>query len=68
MLLGQVINNGRVFERNKVTELDTHRPQKVLNKMEIEELQPPEQSQAPVGGLQMREGVSVGASAGSEQQ
>ncbi|CAH0599963.1 unnamed protein product [Chrysodeixis includens] len=50
----KVINNGRVFERNKVTELDTHRAQKVLHKMDIEELAP-EQPLAPVAA-QMREG------------
>ncbi|CAB3221855.1 unnamed protein product [Arctia plantaginis] len=58
----KVINNGRVFERNKVSELDSVRPQssKVLNKMDIEEPNPQAPSQ-PVNALaRMREGAMKG--------
>ncbi|KAJ8704727.1 hypothetical protein PYW07_011915 [Mythimna separata] len=36
----KVINNGRVFERNKVTELDAAKPPRVLNKMGIDKPAP----------------------------
>uniref|UniRef100_A0A2A4JZ63 Uncharacterized protein n=1 Tax=Heliothis virescens TaxID=7102 RepID=A0A2A4JZ63_HELVI len=50
----KVVNNGRVFERNKVTELEPAAPHKVLHKMDIE---PPDQPLAPVAVAQMREGI-----------
>ncbi|XP_050558636.1 uncharacterized protein LOC118279613 isoform X3 [Spodoptera frugiperda] len=66
----KVINNGRVFERNKVTELE-QQAQKVLNKLDIEPPPTPAPPQPPaprhqpgprirgpeVGMAQMREGV-----------
>ncbi|XP_022816861.1 uncharacterized protein LOC111349842 [Spodoptera litura] len=64
----KVINNGRVFERNKVTELE-QQSQKVLNKLDIDpspaaapalmQPPPPRHQLAPRGGglAQMREGV-----------
>ncbi|KAF9823163.1 hypothetical protein SFRURICE_016056 [Spodoptera frugiperda] len=66
----KVINNGRVFERNKVTELE-QQAQKVLNKLDIEPPPSPAPPQPPaprhqpgprirgpeVGMAQMREGV-----------
>ncbi|KAJ8706940.1 hypothetical protein PYW08_011074 [Mythimna loreyi] len=40
----KVINNGRVFERNKVTELNPEKPERVLNKMDIDKPRAPERA------------------------
>nr|XP_049699511.1 uncharacterized protein LOC110380411 isoform X2 [Helicoverpa armigera] len=60
----KVVNNGRVFERNKVTELEAAQSHKVLNKMDIDPPAqpppapaPPDQPLAPVGVAAMREGI-----------